>query len=286
MLTFRRHPSAHRLAAAAILVLAGSALGQPLDRDPTSYHILARENLGLKNYQLVTPGPGCNIGVNDADGTLTSTSGSAGAASDTQIVADDCSLASGSIDQCFCNRSGFGGICLPFAAPILPSDQDADFIAACNALPGGDFPMACVAGAQNVDANKNADCSPAAVDAVPGNAACDLPAGAYGAVKVDDAAVLNLLGGTYTVESYRAGTNASLMVLAPSTLDVCGNDDLKLGDQGPLVAACDALRVNYAGQGVVNLGVSKQGVITMRLCAPFAHLRMRPIRNQLLLATI
>lgn len=265
------------LAAIVLALWAVPAGAQPLDRDPRSYHILGREQVSLKNYNLLSEGPGCNIGVNDDGGVLGGDSAQFRAADGTQIVADHCA-AGGDVSQCFCNTggTGFDETCEPWATPILADETTATFIEACNLLPGEPFPVACVAGTQNVTIPNNSDCVPASVDSVPGNGRCDLQPGAYGVVNAQKGSSISLDGGVYHIDAYNGATNVTLEVKAASTMNVCGDDILRFGDKGSIIAECGNLRVNYvSAAGSVNVGTSKTGAVTMHVCAPNAEIRLR-----------
>ncbi len=257
-------------------VLSPVPASAQLDANPLSYHLLARERLSTKNYTVVTPGPGCNVGVVNHGGLLTTDSSSFSMAAGTQIVADDCSGAGGNIGECFCNTGGsnFSETCSSWTPPLLGDASDAAFIAACDLLPGDAFPTPCSAGTQTVVIEKNADCAPLSLDSNPGNNQCDLVAGDYDVIDLEKAGTLQL-NGTYTVNAYESGKNTTLIVLGSTTLNVCSDAGLSFADKGSINASCGEFRVNYAGTGVVNMG-NKQGTITMDLCAPFAEkLRLR-----------
>jgi hypothetical protein len=268
------------------LLLAGVAAAQPLDRDPVSYHILARQSANLKDYHLRGTGGVCNIGVNDVGGSLgTSAMGARKFQMDVgQLVADDCSSASGDITQCFCNAGGgkFTVACDAWPPALLADDSDAVFIAGCNdGLDGGDFPAAFVTGPTNVACPKNGDCVPAGVDLQLGNDKCDLAPGDYKTVSPATGCTM-VLGGLYNVADWLSAKSTRLEIAAPTTLNVAGDtDELRFGDNGTIVSTCGQLRVNYRGplakpnDRVVNLGRAMDGPVTMELCAPFALLRLR-----------
>jgi hypothetical protein len=288
-----RHAGIWMVAAVAALVLgtAGGTSAQPLDRTPASYHILARTSASLKDYHLFGNGGSCNIGVNDVGGNLgTSAAGARKFEMDVgQLVADDCSQAAGNVNQCFCNAGGnkFNKPCDPWAAPILADDSDATFIKACNdGLAQGDYPAVFVFGATDVGCPKNGDCVPAAADSQLGNGKCDLIPGDYGMVNPSSGCTM-VLSGVYNVADWNSAKNGRIEVASPTTLNVAGEtEELKLGDNGELMALCGQFRINYRGplakpnDRVVNVGRANNGPYSFDLCAPFALLRLRN-NNQL-----
>jgi len=274
------------LGAAAAACSAALAAAQPLDRDPASYHILARSSANLKDYHLRGNGGVCNIGVNDVGGSLgTSALGTRRFVMDVgQLVADDCASASGDVAQCFCNAGGnkFDVACVAWPPALLADDSDAVFVAACNdGLDGGDWPGVFVTGPTDVACPKNGDCVPPAADLQPGNQKCDLAPGAWKTVTPASGCTM-VLGGTYHVADWLSAKNVRVEVASPTTLNVAGDtDELRFGDNGTIVGTCGQLRVNYRGplakpnDRVVNLGRAMDGPIAMDLCAPFALLRLR-----------
>jgi hypothetical protein len=262
-----------------------NAAAQPLDRDPASYHILARSSANLKDYHLRGNGGTCNIGVNNVGGDLgTSALGSRRFMMDVgQLVADDCSSAAGDIVQCFCNQGGgkFNVACAAWPPPLLADDSDATFIAACNdGLAQGDFPAVFVTGATDIGCPKNGDCVPGGADLQPGNQKCDLAPGNYKTVNPSTGCTM-VLGGVYNVADWIAPRGTRLEIASPTTLNVAGDtDELRFGDNVELIAVCGEFRVNYRGPAkpgdrVVNLGRANDGPVTMDLCAPFALVRLR-----------
>jgi hypothetical protein len=266
--------------ALALGLPAAPAAAQPLDKNPPSYFLLGRDEVRLKNFDIKT-GPMCNIGVNDAGGLLRNTNTSFSAPL-IQIAADDCGNAGGDVAQCFCDAGGtkFDTPCDPFPG-ILADETEATFIAACNTLPGGDFPLVCTPGAQDVEADENADCAPSGLDTALGNQRCDLAPGDYRDIVVRRQATLSLGGGTYNVKSYRAEKDTLLLTSnGPVTLNVCGDADLILGDKGGVVGDCGSLRINYVSSvGAVNLGNRKNNTtadpfMSMHVCAPRAEIKL------------
>ena len=111
--------------ATGLVLLSGAPAGaQDLDRDPLSYHILVREELRLKNYLLLTEGPGCNLGTVNAGGILRTTENTFEMPFATQIVTDDCGSAGGDVFQCFCNSGGrsFQQTCENWEVPVLEDE--------------------------------------------------------------------------------------------------------------------------------------------------------------------
>jgi hypothetical protein len=259
------------------LLLAGSsASAQPLDRTPEGFLLLGRNAIKEKDFKVLTPGPGCNIGVNNLGGTFRNNDAGFSMAPMTQLAADDCTAAGGTVAQCFCNTGGhFNVPCDPFPGPILADETDATFIAACNKLPGGDFPTPCTAGGPDVTVDKASDCVPPGVDDVLGNGVCDLKPGSYGTVDVNRKGAITFIGGVYNLNKYSGDRDTIVTVSVLSTVNVCGNDDLRFGDSGVINSGCGLFRLNYAGTGEVNLGVRKTGDISMHVCAPFGNINLR-----------
>jgi hypothetical protein len=274
------------LIAAVVLFLTGGAAAQPLDRDPVSYHILARQTANLKDYHLRGTGGVCNIGVNNVGGSLgTSAMGSRKFTMDVgQLVADSCSSASGDVAQCFCNAGGtkFTVPCAGWPPAVLADNSDAVFIAACNdGLAGGDYPGLFLTGGTNVSCAKNADCVPAAADLQPGNQKCDLAPGSYKTVSPATGCTV-VMSGQYDVADWLSAKSVRFEVTGPTTLNVAGDtQELRFGDNSTLVSTCGQLRVNYRGplakpnDRVVNLGRAMDGPVTLDVCAPFALIRLR-----------
>jgi hypothetical protein len=264
---------------------ASPAAAQPLSTDPATYFILGRDEVRLKDFQIET-GPACNIGVNNAGGLLRNTDGSFSSPLN-QIGADNCGAAGGDIAQCFCNAGGgkFDETCVGFPG-ILLDETLATYIAACNTMPGGDFPMPCVAGVLNVTADDGKDCVPLAADSNAGNMRCDLPPGDYGHIEVNRKAALSLDGGVYNIASYHADRDTILLTTnGQSTVNVCGDDEFDFGDKGAVIGECGSLRLNYISSvGAVNLGNRKNNTtadmfMTLHVCAPQAEIKLSRHNN-------
>lgn len=279
--SFKTVVCALAVVAAGVPSLAGPVAAQPLSTDPADYFILGRDEVRLKDFDIMAAGPGCNVGVNNAGGLLRSTSSSF-FAPQSQVAADDCGAAGGDVSQCFCDAGGvqFDEVCAGFPG-ILADETLATYIAACNELPGGDFPMPCTAGVQDVTVDENGDCDPLALDSNPGNMRCDLPAGDYAHIEVNRKATLSLDGGLYNVDSYHADRDTLLLTIgAPVTLNVCGDDPMIFGDKGAVIGECGSLRINYVSSvGYVNIGNRKNNgnadmFFTAHICAPQVEIKL------------
>ncbi len=264
----------------AVLLSAQPVQAQPLSTDPVSYFILGRDEVRLKNFEILS-GAGCNIGVNNAGGLLLNTD-KRFSAPFAQIGAADCGAAGGDISQCFCDAGGvkFDEMCVAFPG-ILADETLATYIAACNELPGADFPTPCVAGVQDVFVDDDEDCDPLVVDSNPGNMRCDLPPGDYGHIEVDRKGTLSFDGGVYNIDSYHSDRHTNVLTTSgPVTVNVCGDDNFVLGDQGAVIGECGSFRLNYVSSvGFVNLGNRKNvnaadAFLTMHVCAPEAVLKL------------
>jgi hypothetical protein len=264
-----------------VLALPAVAMANGVHRNAQQYHILARQEARLKNYNL-GGGGSCDIGVNDpAGGLVTHTHGFSAVG---QVTADDCSGASGTVSQCFCNAGGaFNVPCSSWAEPIFP-----DFIQACDdGLGGGDFPAMFVVGTDDVVCKPDKDCltpgGAVAFDLATGNGKCDLAPGTYDLVKpMNDCTIV--LGGQYDVADWTAGKRVTVEIAAPTTLNVKGvSSDLTFGEMSTTVGAeCGELRVNYEGgltarrEAALGHGNRKQVTFfTMDICAPYATLRLQ-----------
>jgi hypothetical protein len=286
-----RKPTGLMLAATFGAMALGSSLAaaQPLRKDLGSYFVFAMRNASLKNLDLLSA---CNVGVNCARPTTNSSCGVSTVensffADGSQLAADVTRFNRGgaSIFQLFSNlmpntanvtvrRPGPGpGGATPLTLPII-GDLDGDGRASCSAGCTPDYEdLAVFCGmpspAPVCDVTKpvlvrtGGDCT-GAVDSQPSNARCDLPAGAYGSLTVQNGAAISYDGGTYTFCSVGMGRNVNAVVKNAATLNVTG--DFSVNNGSTFGQQCGDLNVNAFGPGAVGFG--RNSSVTGFFCAP------------------
>lgn len=282
--------------ALGVALSAGSAeAGPPLKRNLDAYIIFGMRSVGLKNISVTG---GCNTGVNCARPTANSDCGvvnhenpfyDAGS----QIAADVARFnrPGGIIYQLFANfPNGLGNVTIteppvesPNPLPLLP-DADGDGTPSCR--PGcdadpGDLAAACGFPApfpacdptRPVTVNPGSDCS-GAPDAAPGNGRCDLSAGTYGDLTVQNDGKLTLRGGTYTFCGFQFGRRTETVATIASVVNVRGDVGINAGSVfGPAPGTeCGKIRVNVAGPGAFSFG--REATISGFFCAPERWMRL------------
>lgn len=273
------------LGAALVVYALASAYAAEPERSPTAYHILGRTSLSLKDYRLTSKG--CNIGVNDCGGQTTCPGFMA---DDTQLVADQCVEGGGDVYQAFCNIGGCPPRVPPvetWTCPILADQSDATFIAACNMLPGGNFPAVFTSTDWKVTAPKDGgDCVvqcvggncplPQPADSDPGNGKCDLPPGDYGQVTALNDSIISFDGGVYNLLSYQNGKSVIMEFKAQTTLNVSQDTEMRFNDGARVVAECGDLRINFEGgrTKAEDLVLGKNSIITADICVPYGRIRL------------
>ncbi|MCW5889561.1 MAG: hypothetical protein KIT14_03320 [bacterium] len=274
------------------LVMPALAEAQPLRTDLDSYFIFAMRNASLKNMDVLSP---CNTGVNCAQPSTNSSCGSA--THENSFYADGSQIAAdftrwpkngANIFQLFSNRvnspqnvtirqpgPGPNGA-NPLSLPIL-GDLDGDGVPSCQTVGQqcvpdfGDLEAFC--GLPNpfpacdltktVVVSSGGDCV-GVPDSSPGNRQCDLPAGTYGNLTVQNGASISFDGGTYQFCSVNMGKNTNSTVKALSTVNVSGN--MSVNNGSTFGAQCGDFTVNAAGGGAVSFG--RNASVSMFLCAP------------------
>jgi hypothetical protein len=268
---------------ATLVLAAGAASAQPLDRDPNHYFILAMRKALLKD---ITVSGGCHVGVNcastrpgDVCGTMRLDEVSF--ADGTQSVSDAqfFTKPGAQVFQVFRNGGGpLTNVTIaqpppqPFTTPIVPnscSDDCQPDLTAIEMACGFPAPFPACDPSRAVTAHPNADCS--AFDVVPGNGQCDLAPGAYGFVVVHNGARLSLAAGDYSMCSFRGGRN--ILVLGSGVSVSIPNGGFWKTNNGAVVGTgCGDLRIFVDGKGVVSFG--RQGSIAAKVCAPGSLIRL------------
>jgi hypothetical protein len=281
----------------AVVVPAAHA-GPPLRRTLDSYIFFGLRNVGLKNMSVSGP---CNAGVNcqrpsenSSCGVITHENPQYGDGS--QIVGDVARFSKGGgiIYQLFTNvPNGLENVFInapPVASPDplpLLADVDKDGTPSCRSTPGGcvvdtgdlaaacDFPVpfpACDPG-RKVTVSPDSDCG-GAPDAVAGNGRCDLAAGTYGDLQVQNDSKLTLQGGTYTFCGFAFGRRTETRADAAAMVNVSGEIAIGSGSVfGPPVGTnCGQIRVNAAGNAGFSFG--REGTINGFFCGPERSLRL------------
>lgn len=300
------------LVVAALLPTFVLANDVPLDRDPANYLILGMKKMRLKNYMIVAPG--CNIGVNCAPGPSgprscgkLNANGSAGGsqpsvAAPGQVAANRV-CATGSFFQVFNNspsscvdcanisHPGMQVDCTDAFTPPILGDLDGDMNPSCDetcttdlddiALACGvtlPFPP-CDPGLPVLVA-ENADCSVG--DAIPGNARCDLTAGTYGRVTVNNGGRLDFAAGTTVICGLRTGNAVRITANGPATVLVPGagriaiKNSADVGVHGP--ENCGTFRI-VTETGRIRLG--RRGDYSLDACSLAGKLKLGHSNNHL-----
>ncbi len=280
------------LVAACVAVLSGlpaRAANPPLATNLDAYFIFAQQSVGLKNFTLLGA---CNVGVNCKRPTANSACGVASNedsffADGSQLAADVTRFnkAGASIWQLFTNElNGSGNVTIrlpgskpdgsdPLVNPIL-ADLDMDGTPSCDAgcvTDFGDLEVACgfpvpfpaCTPAVPVLVPDNSDCI-GVPDALPGNGRCDLAPGVYGDLKVQNNAMLTLVGGNYVFCDVSFGRSTTTTVNAPAVWDVSG--DLSINNDSTFGQGCNDVRVHLKGPGDFSFG--RNATILGRFCAP------------------
>ncbi len=279
---------ASTLALGALLLVASPTAAQPLRTDVNSYFAFAMRNASLKNLDLLSP---CNVGVNCAQPTSNSSCGVAALensffADGSQLAADVTRFNRGgaSVFQLFSNLipnpsnvtvrqpgPGPNGT-NPLTLPIL-GDLDGDGNPSCGTGCAPDYgDLAAFCGlptpaptcnvANPILVRSGEDCL--GPDSHPGNGQCDLPAGTYGNLTVQNGATISFDGGTYGFCSVGMGRNVNAVVKNAATLNVNGNFNVNNGSA--LGQQCGDFTVNAFGPGAVGFG--RNASITGFFCAP------------------
>jgi hypothetical protein len=270
------------------MLAAGTAFGQPLNRNLSAYHIFGSRSVNLKNYTLLGA---CNIGVDCAKPSSNSDCGvlsqeDAFYADGSQAAGDNAKFtkAGASVWQLFSNDVGSpgnvtvrapGGTSTLTPLPIL-GDRDADAVSSCRTVGGGcvidpgDLEVACgfpvpfpTCGGPTVTVSANADCS-GVPDGATGNGRCDLAPGTYGALDVKNQGKVTLAGGNYVFCSVNVGKNVSVISTTPATIFTTG--DFLVNNEASLGQQCGDVRVLAKGPGAIGFG--RNSSIKGFFCAP------------------
>ncbi len=269
------------------LALATSVEAQPLRTGAGAYFLFAMRSANVKDLDVLSP---CNVAVNCARPSSNSSCGTATLGS--SLLADASQLAAdvtrfnkqgASVSQLFANLvPNPGNVTVrkstdALALPIL-GDLDGDGSPSCGRGCTPDFgdlaafckmpsPFPACDPTWTVVAKENQDCD-GAPDAQPGNARCDLPAGTYGSLTVQNGAIINFVGGTYDVCDVRMGKNVNSVAGRATTLNVRG--DVNVNNGSAFGEECGDFTVNAAGPGEVSFGRNLS--VTAFVCAPERHL--------------
>jgi hypothetical protein len=252
----------------ALLVLTDVAFAGPVSRDVNDYFALSFRRMRLKDF--FVEAPGCNLGVNCEEvgrgcGRLHLTG--AVITEPGQLVASDV-CGPGTIYELFRNNTdsrclpNCGMIGLPgpgpncentFEAPLLgdldgdgqPSCQGrcvvdiGDVAAACDI----DYPMPPCDLAREVRVHAREDCSPIALDVVPGNGQCDLLAGTYGHIKVRNRGRIRLGAGTTVACSLAIGKATRVSSDGPALVLVPGQGKASFNNMSDVGGECREFKV-------------------------------------------
>jgi hypothetical protein len=275
------------------LIAVQAAWAQPLNTNLSAYHIFAMQTANLKNYQLLGA---CNTGVNCAQPSSNSDCGvhsleNAFYADGSQIAGDVAKFTKpgASIWQLFSSNANTTNVLIrnpgplpngsnPFTPPIL-GDLDMDGNPSCQTVGQqcvpdfGDLEVAC--GFPNpfpacnvlnpVLVLANSDCTlPVGVDVLLGNGRCDLPAGVYGNMTVQDNGNVTFVGGAYTFCSFVFGKSTSTIVDASATIAV--NGDVALNNDTQFAQTCNDIQLWAKGPGGFTFG--RNSNIAGKFCAP------------------
>jgi len=276
-----------------LVVAVQAAWAQPLNTNFSAYHIFAMQNANLKNYQLLGA---CNTGVNCAQPTGNSDCGvvsheNSFYADGSQIVGDVAKFSKpgASIWQLFSSNANTANVLIrnpgplpngsnPFTPPIL-GDLDGDGNPSCQTVGQqcvpdfGDLEVACGFPApfptcdvlRPVLVLADSDCTlPPGIDVLPGNGRCDLPAGVYGNMTVQNNGNVTFVGGDYTFCSFVYGKGTSTIVDAAANIAVSG--DVALNNDTQFGQGCSDITLWAKGPGGFTFG--RNSNIAGKFCAP------------------
>ncbi len=159
----------------------------------------------------------------------------------------------------------------PFAPPIL-ADLDGDGEASCDArcrvdlddvarACGVTLPFPACAPQRRVVVTVDADCPEG--DREPGNHRCDLAAGTYGAIAVQDGARVAFAPGTTVACSLTVGKGARATSSGPATILVPGRGAVRLRNLAEVGTTCGMLTV-VAEHGGISFG--RNATLTLDAC--------------------
>ena len=243
-----------------VVLLAGASPARAVDpsRDLEHYVLFGIDAMHLKHDAYIAGG---DIGANTATtGSISRYGVSIGrkgyVATGNNIVGNQCHLgSSASVDNVFTNdltarTTGSIAVDIRGTGPVAFA---APIVASIPALP------VFAPGTTTVS--------------VPRGETIILPPGAYGVVVVPNDSGLELTGGVYEFASLRMGKEASVLVVAASTINIQGT--LRIGDGsafGPKSAAVGPRQVKVnVGGNLVRVSASSEA--SMRLLAPNARIR-------------
>src|SRR5262245_49291818 len=279
---------------AVVLIPALVRAADPVvERDPSFFLVLGSRSVHVKD--LTIEPPGCSIGVNcpvpvrgaaARCGVLNATDSSVPASG--QVVGDRVCLngAPGSLFEVFRNQANTCGLncgmvvhqslrpdcSFPFTPPIL-RDLDQDGVPSCDnhcvtdlddiaRACGVTLPFAPCDPARPVTVQFDQDCS--VDDLVPGNQRCDLAAGTYGAIRIENEGELVLSPGTTTICSLSARRNVKITSTGPATVLVPGSGGVKFNNGATVGTDCGVLRI-VTERGSIKF--SKSGTFIVDACS-------------------
>lgn len=295
-----------RVVMGATLITAVTAqiasAGPPLRRDLSAYVIFGMRNVSLKN---ITVNGACNTGVNCENPNSNNSCGvitheNATYADGSQIAGDRARFnrPGAQVWQLFTNKpSGLDNVTInsppglpeAFTPPVL-ADIDNDGTASCSIVNNqcspdfGDLYAACGIDPLNFPAcniaapvlvQKNQDCL-IAVDVIPGNGRCDLAAGTYGGLTINnDGAIQFTGGGTFNFCNVTGGQRVNMTADVPAVLNISAGDfNIKDGSNvgpGPGVD-CGEITVNVNGTNAISFG--RDSNINGYFCGPESEVRL------------
>ncbi|HEV7733047.1 MAG TPA: hypothetical protein VGR62_12830 [Candidatus Binatia bacterium] len=272
-----------RFVVLALVLAALPASAQPLDRDLSSYFVLALRKAALKNLSL---SGACNVGVNCASPIAGAVCGSmrldeVSFGPGTQSVADKqfFTKPGAQVFQVFRNGGGpLDNVTIaqpppePFTTPIIPDTCSADCvpdIAKVEEACGFPNPFPACDATKPVLALPGLDCS--AFDTQLGNGQCDLAPGTYGAITAQNAARISFAPGSYAVCSFHGGRNV-LVLGTGVTLTIPDPGFFRVNNGSAVGMGCDGFVIQQKGTGTISFG--RKSSVAARVCAPEALIRL------------
>jgi hypothetical protein len=266
-------------------VAATVAEAQSPRRDLSAYVVFGLRNANVKDLDVLGP---CNTGVNCAKPSTNSDCGVVSHedsfyADGSQIVGDQTkfSKSGANVFQVFTNdlqgkdTTIRDALVDPVTLPIIP-DLDGDGQPSCRTAgqqcvaDPGDLAKACgfpnpfpACNSNNPVVVAGGDCMIGG-DSQPGNAICDLPAGVYGSLNVQNGSAISFDGGTYVFCDVVIGKNTTATSKAPAKLLVHG--DFNVNNGSSFGQNCGDFDVLAKGEG--GFGFGRNSGIVGFFCGP------------------